>query len=105
MPADVPFFDGNIYVTGAFNAWDKTQNNMMVYNFDKFEYQLKLLLKQGYFNYSYTKLAKQKYIGDSEIFEGNHYQTENDYLILVYHNDYIDNYDQLIGYKKVNSRK
>ena len=35
--------------------------------------------------------------------EGSHYQTENDYLILVYLTDHQQRYDRLVGTRFVNS--
>ena len=35
--------------------------------------------------------------------EGNHYETENDYIILVYYHGTTSRYDKLIGYQIANS--
>ena len=40
---------------------------------------------------------------DETLLEGNHYETENDYTIYVYHRQMGTFYDQLIGVKKINS--
>ena len=45
--------------------------------------------------------AKDK--GDLSVIEGSHSETENDYIILVYHRQIQDRYDRLIAYRKVNS--
>jgi hypothetical protein len=35
--------------------------------------------------------------------EGNHSETENDYLIFVYYRSQTDDFDRLVGYTVVNS--
>jgi len=42
---------------------------------------------------------------DETITEGNHWETENDYSIYVYHRQRGTYYDQLIGIRRLNSRK
>jgi hypothetical protein len=37
------------------------------------------------------------------VFEGNHYETENDYLIMVYYKNPRDRYDRIIGSLIVNT--
>jgi len=39
---------------------------------------------------------------DETYIEGNHWQTENNYTILVYLRDATAVYDQLIGFKTIN---
>ena len=40
---------------------------------------------------------------DIGFIEGNHYQTENDYLLFVYWHDITSKYDKLVGLKVINS--
>ena len=77
----------------------------MNYNYKRFGYELKLYLKQGYYNYIYVLSNDNKRGGDETIVEGNHWDTENEYSIFVYHRKIGTYYDQLIGYKKFNSIK
>ena len=51
----------------------------------------------------YAFLEDNNHSADLTFIEGNHYETENDYIIYVYKRDIIDNYDKLIGYRIVNS--
>jgi hypothetical protein len=41
--------------------------------------------------------------GDETITEGNHWDTENEYHIYVYHRKFGTYYDQLVGYARLNS--
>jgi len=77
----------------------------MKWNMEKGQYELSLLLKQGYYNYCY---AWKDFI-DKKIklnaLEGSHFETENDYYISVYYGKPTDRYDRLVGYQKFNSIK
>ncbi len=99
-----PVDDGQIYVLGAFCNYACTPENLMKYNPDKSQYEATILLKQGYYNYEYIFLPFKKpaMINDTML-EGNFYDTENDYMILVYHRGRSSRYDRLIGTSVPNS--
>jgi len=61
------------------------------------------LLKQGYYNYEYAFIRDGSCDGTASIFEGSHYETENDYLILMYYRNPQERYDRLIGMSLANS--
>ncbi len=105
LPYDAAMTDGNLYVFGAFNAWKCTTENLLHYNPKRFGYECTLYLKQGYYNYEYVFLKDGEVAADETIIEGMHYDTENDYSILVYHRQPGTFYDQLIGVKRTNSMK
>jgi hypothetical protein len=94
---------GKMYVTGGLTNWSLNDNNQMIYNPEQGQYECTLLLKQGWYNYEYVFLKN----GDSEVtsarFEGSHYETENDYLILMYYRNPLDRYDRVIGTKITNT--
>jgi hypothetical protein len=96
---------GGVYVFGELSNWQCNKLNEMKWNMDDKQYELTLLLKQGYYNYCYA----WKDFTDSKIklnvLEGSHFETENDYYIYVYHGRLTDRYDRLIGYQKFNSLK
>ena len=85
LPSQYIAEGGKMYVYGALSDWKLNKDNLMVYNYEKAEYECTMLLKQGWYNYEYV-FQKD---GDSGIvptkFEGSHYETENDYLILIYY--------------------
>jgi hypothetical protein len=88
---------GKIYVSGGLNNWSFDKNNMMTYNQEREEYECTMLLKQGLYNYEYVFLKEGVSDGTSSLFEGSHYETENDYLILIYYRNPLDRYDRVIG--------
>jgi hypothetical protein len=98
-----PFDDGQVYVCGSFCNDNFTEENRMIYNADKGQYEASILLKQGYYNYQYVFLPFDTQIPDEGWIEGNFSDTENDYLIYVYHKGRLSRYDRLIGVTTVNS--
>jgi hypothetical protein len=100
-----PVVHGAIYVAGAFNGWQYTPGNKMRYNFQKKGYEADILLKQGYFDYKYILLPNNSNKGDETYIEGNHFETENMYTVLIYHRVRGTLYDQLIAVGKFNSMK
>lgn len=87
--------NGNVYVAGAFNNWDRNPENLMKFYPDKGAYQATLLLKQGKYDYQYLVDDKQLSLN---YFEGDHFETENVYEVLVYYKPFRPNTDLLIGY-------
>ena len=94
---------GNFYVLGKLTEWRLNKNNRMTYNYKKMGYECDLFIKQGYYNYTYVFLADEKKAGDETLSEGNHWETENDYTIYVYHRQRGTYYDQLVAVKRFNS--
>jgi hypothetical protein len=105
MPFDNPTPEGNFYVLGKLTNWKMDKVNRMTYNYKRQGYECNLLIKQGYYNYIYAFLKDKNKAGDETLTEGNHWETENDYIIYVYHRARGTYYDQLIGIRKFNSRK
>jgi len=94
---------GDVYVFGALSDWRFKEENKMQYNFEKKRYEARIYLKQGYYNYLYAFVENNSDVADIAFIEGQHFQTENDYSILVYYRQAGTYYDQLIGIKFLNS--
>jgi hypothetical protein len=90
-----PQVNGQVYVTGRFNNWQKTKANQLLYNESKGSYQGDLLFKQGYYNYRYEVVSDDL---PEWYLEGSHFQTRNQYELLVYFREPGTVYDQLVGY-------
>jgi hypothetical protein len=103
LPYSIPEANGNFYIMGKLTDWRMNKLSKMNYNYGRSGYETKLYLKQGYYNYMYVLSSDTKKGGDETITEGNHWDTENDYAIFVYHRKFGTYYDQLIGYAKLNS--
>lgn len=98
FPRETPFANGDLYLQGAF-ANKPNESYKLSYNEEDRAYQLVRLLKQGAYNYQYLFVPNEQQQGITDFTEGNYYQTENEYLILVYHRPWGERYDKLIGYK------
>ena len=105
LPLDGPLASGDIYVYGGFADFQCRKELRMLWMPDQKAYTLRALIKQGYLNYCYAFLPNGSDKPDLTTVEGSHYQTENDYLILVYVKDYTLRCDRLLGIKFVNSRR
>ncbi len=103
LPVDAPITNGNIYIYGYLTNEQFKKEYRMTYNYKLKAYQLRLMLKQGYYNYEYVLLKDGETKADATYIEGSHYETENDYLILIYYHGFTSDYDRLVGYTVVNS--
>ena len=104
----LPYFDQladkEVFVIGELTNWEFTNENRMNYSFERQAYEQRLQLKQGYYNYRYAVRDSKTSEVDYTFFEGNHFETENSYLILVYYRQNGVRYDRLVGVKKINTQ-
>jgi len=91
-------FSGDIYVFGALTDWKANKKNKMKFDSSKELYTTQLFLKQGWYNYMFL-VKNSSY--DPHYIEGLHFETENQYEILVYYRPLISRGDQLIGYSSI----
>jgi Domain of unknown function (DUF5103) len=103
-PGNKPFEGRDLYLFGEITnyAWDNS--GRMEFNKERGAYEKSLFLKQGYYNYNYATFPvdKKGYPDFSET-EGNYYETENSYIILVYYRPFGARADELIGYSFLSS--
>jgi hypothetical protein len=100
-----PAFMANksIYVTGMFNNYSLSPEYKMEFNASKNIYEKAVLIKQGFVNYQYQVADAKGTIDAEKAIDGNFWQTENDYSILVYYRESNDRYDRVIGKATANS--
>ena len=103
LPSKYPVDGGKMYVSGALNNWSFDSNNLMSYNQDQGAYECIMLLKQGWYNYEYVFKREGVSDGVATKFEGSHYETENDYTVLVYYRNPRERYDRVIGVQTINT--
>ena len=77
----------------------------MEFNVEKGKYEQQVLLKQGYYNYQYVVRSPYQEGPDETLIEGNHFETENDYTLLIYFRSALEGYDMMIGMEQINSTK
>jgi hypothetical protein len=89
--------DGSIYVTGMFNNYTLTTENKMEYNPEKAIYEKGILIKQGFTNFEYLAVKPNGSIDSENAIDGNYFQTENEYTVLVYYKEDTDRFTRIIG--------
>lgn len=93
-----PQLPGEVYLSGSFTDWRLAEPYRLVYEEAANQYYLDVLLKQGWYNYQYVVRGE----GISpNLLEGNHFETENMYEILVYYRPFQPPADLLIGYYRL----
>ncbi len=106
-----PLYDYDVYIIGAMTDWQLKPEFKMVYNNAVNSYVAKVELKQGYYDYMYAtvpiqnanKKPKTPVLPDFSEIEGNWYETENQYTILIYYRAFGERYDRIIGAATFNS--
>ncbi len=84
-----------IFVVGAFNNWQPSALNRMVYDSTRAWYTGRAYIKEGSWQYKYVKL-RQNRIDDVSL-DNVFSPTAQDYLSLVYYRDFQLNYFRLVG--------
>jgi Domain of unknown function (DUF5103) len=102
-PDAKPFADRDIYLAGQLTNYEFSDKTKMIFNAEKGMYECSAFLKQGYYNYTYTAVNKTNPQQRNDL-EGNYWETENSYTILMYYKSFTDRADRLIGIGKINSR-
>jgi hypothetical protein len=87
--------DRKIYIVGNFNNFELNDASEMTYNISKGIYENTSLIKQGFVNYKFITHTNNEI--DHSFIDGNFYQTENEYTVLVYYKNLGDRYDKVIG--------
>jgi hypothetical protein len=102
-PTQMEYRDKDLYLIGQLTDYQYTNANKMVFNPEKNTYEGTQFLKQGYYDYSYMLVDKNDPSQKAEL-EGNYWETENVYTVLIYYKSFTDQSDQLVGIAKVSSR-
>jgi Domain of unknown function (DUF5103) len=94
-PYNKPYAGKELYINGLLTNYQFSPENRMVFNDSTGLYEGTLFLKQGFYNYGYITIddkSRQR----TEL-EGDYFETENVYTVLVYYRAFTDRADQLIG--------
>lgn len=94
--------DKEIHLYGAFNDWSIDETTYMKYDEKTDTYRNTRLFKQGFYNYKFVLVDRDGSIDEGTI-DGNFWQTENDYTILVYYKAPGERFDRIIGVGRGNS--
>lgn len=102
---DAPNYFGksDIYINGMFNNYALNEENRMDFNQKTGMYEKAIVIKQGFTNYQYVVADKKGKIDHANAVDGNFYQTENNYHVIVYYRGINERYDKVIGRGTANS--
>ena len=93
----------DVYLFGQLTDYDFTDSLKMKFNPEKGKYETHLFMKQGYYDYTYVGVDKNNPAIHSD-FDGDYYETENLYTVLVYYRSFISRADELVGVATFDSR-
>ncbi len=103
--ADQEFEDAEVYLFGALTDWQIQDQYKLSYNAKERIYATKIRLKQGYYDYTYAYVKGAGSTPDLSELEGDWYETENEYQILVYYRPMGSRYDRLVGFSQISSTR
>ena len=96
-----PLPNGKFYLNGNFTYNQFSPSYSLTYNEQTRAYEGVQLVKQGVYNWLYLFVPEGSQVGQTAPAAGNFYETENEYLILVYHRPFGGRYDKLVGLKSI----
>ncbi len=96
LEVDKPYTNKDVYVYGAFNNYELSDVNKMEYNSEENIYEASLLLKQGFYNYTYVTRDENNKIDLNEV-NGSFFQTENEYTLITYYKPFGGLFYRVIG--------
>ncbi len=92
-------YQGELYINGHWTTDADRENYHMLYDGASKLYRAHILQKQGYYSYEFVTAD-----GKTAPSEGNFYQTENRYQVLVYYKETGGRSWQLVGFRGVEFR-
>lgn len=104
-PGGAAFPDKDVYMIGRFNGEGLNDSTRMVFNPGTGRYERSFFMKMGYYSYSYVTVDRNdpSMRPSFVLTEGNHVETENEYMILVYYRALGSRADELVGMTRFNS--
>ena len=106
VPKDYSLFNGkDVYLFGQLTNYELNDASRLKFNETNGSFDGSLFLKQGYYDYMFVTVDKNspRKVASFDLTEGNLWETENNYTILVYFRPLAGRADELIGVTTVNS--
>ncbi|HEY0246414.1 MAG TPA: DUF5103 domain-containing protein [Mucilaginibacter sp.] len=95
--------EGTAYIIGKFNDYKLDDRSKMDFEPAKGRFFTSLFLKQGVYDYQYVWVDKKTNKPDDILLEGTHFETENDYQLLIYYRPATARWTELVGYRLLNN--
>ncbi len=106
IPSNIEAFrNQDIFLYGELTGYELTDSSAMDWNENLKQFEKVLRLKNGYYSYNYVTrtINKPDEAPSMNLTEGNSWESENQYSILVYYRPFGGRADELVGYTEVNS--
>jgi hypothetical protein len=103
-PNREPWTDKELFVVGEMTGYREDESSRLTFNKEQGVYEKDLFLKNGYYSYAYV--TKDHLPGAQSTFkftEGNTWDAENQYTVLVYYRSFGGRADELVGSVNVNT--
>ena len=102
----IEYNDKSVYIMGEMTANNLNDSTKLTLNESTGLYEITLLLKQGFYSYTYVTKDNLKKNGKPEtaITDGDYWETENSYTVLVYYHSLGNRYDELVGIASLDSK-
>lgn len=102
LQVTAPLFEEEIYILGGVTDWQLKEEFKMIYNPAVNAYVGKAYLKQGVYDFMYVTVPRdpakrKKAMPDLAELEGNWFETNNNYTILIYYKPFGERYHQVIS--------
>lgn len=105
LKQEIPLDDLDVYVFGELTDWQLKPEFKMEHDPEAKVYWCEPLLKQGFYNYEIVAVDRKTGQLRLDEFNGNWYETGNQYTILVYYRPYGERYDRLMAAATFESRQ
>jgi hypothetical protein len=102
-PGNNPYPDKDIFIYGEMTNYELTDKYKLKYNEEERWYEQSLFLKQGMYDYMYLLRDRKSGKINALETEGNWWETENNYMLLIYYRPLGGRADELVGIMQVNS--
>jgi hypothetical protein len=94
---------GTPYIVGKFNDYNLDDRSKLNFDPASGKFVTSQFLKQGVYDYEYVWVDKATGKSDDTALEGSYFETENDYQLLVYYHPAGARWDELVGYRLLNT--
>lgn len=102
LKVTAPLYEEEVYILGGITDWQLKEEFKMIYNPAVNAYVGKAYLKQGVYDFMYVTVPRdpakrEKAMPDLAELEGNWFETNNNYTILIYYKPFGERYYQVIS--------
>jgi hypothetical protein len=100
-----PMENQDVFLVGRFNDWQMLPQYKMKFDEVLQAYTVRTPLKQGYYNYAYATKPRNISTAPASLspIDGDWWETENVYTIIIYYRAFGERYDRVIGMGQVQS--